>query len=108
MSPKAPGSLVFAVDAVFKGQNPLTITKNSKDEIYSQKQEEIHILKFESCILRQGTQQEMLFKGGFQNLLAPLKALGNDTFAQPWLVTDIDNILHGNPYVLSKNQKIIS
>ncbi|CAG9314214.1 unnamed protein product [Blepharisma stoltei] len=109
ISPSAPANIIFSIDAVFYGQNPLTLIHNSKDVVYNDNREnEIHVLKFESCAINKGLQKNILFTGGFQGLIEPLKRLGSELLKQSWVVVDIDNIMGGNPYVISKNSKKLS
>jgi len=106
ISPSSPANIIFSLDAVFYGQNPLTLIHDSKDVVYNDNREnEMHVLKFESCVLNKGSQQDILFTGGFQSLIDPLKKLGAELLKQPWVVVDIDNIMGGNPYVISKKSK---
>ena len=99
-SPSAPANLVISVDAVFESEAPLTIKSKGKDLIYKEKTREIHVFKFETESLNIGTQRELAMNSTqIYSIMDSIKKDPKKLFKNDWLITDIDNILLGNPYV---------
>ena len=98
--PEAPLSLIMSVDVMFKANNPLTLIKDDKDEIYDKSMTEVHILKFECEIFRHSTQKELVSLSALDKLRKVFESsLANHDFN--WVISDIDNALMGNPYVFN-------
>jgi hypothetical protein len=98
IQPKAPANILISVDVVYSVEPPLTLMLNGKDAVYEEKINEIHVFKFESEPIRLGTQLEFMSKGKIDKLFHAIKLQKDNLFSQPWTITDIDNILQGNPY----------
>ena len=78
------------------------MVKDNKDLIYTDNQSEIHIIKFESESLRLNNQGDMLITGQFDNIIKIFRENQNSLFEREWIITDIDNILQGNPFLKEK------
>ena len=98
----APANIIISITAFFKGNQPLTLVKDNKDLIYTDNQSEIHIIKFESESLRLNNQGDMLITGQFDNIIKIFRENQNSLFEREWIITDIDNILQGNPFLKEK------
>ena len=96
--PRAPANLVLAVDVIYQGAAPLTLLKDGKDAIYEEKMNEFHVFRFESEAVNMGTQREVMSQGKFDSIFQEIKQEKNKFLSHPWIITDIDNILKGNPY----------
>ncbi|OMJ80341.1 hypothetical protein SteCoe_19440 [Stentor coeruleus] len=99
--PRAPANLVLAVDAIYNTEPVLTLEKDGKDQVYDgNMNKEIHTLRFESEPVKLGMQKDAIGIGNFDKIFEELKKQKNQFYDNPWIVTDIDNILKGNPYAL--------
>jgi hypothetical protein len=99
ISPAAPANLVLAVDVVYRGLAPLTLLRNGEDVVYKEKTEEVHVLRFESEAVQLGLQKDVMSLGKFGTIFQQLKEQKSNLLTQQWIITDIDHILAGNPYV---------
>ncbi|OMJ72534.1 hypothetical protein SteCoe_29007 [Stentor coeruleus] len=99
--PKAPANLILAIDAVYSTEPILTLEKDGKDQVYDgNKDKEIHTLRFESEPVKLGFQKEIIGIGNYDKIFEELKKQRHQFYDNPWIVTDIDNTMQGNPYAL--------
>ena len=56
------------------------------------------MLRFESEPVRLGSQREIMASGKIDSLFQAVKEQGANFFSHPWIITDVDNTLLGNPY----------
>ena len=96
---KAPAKLVVAVDAIFKGENPVTLVQGSKDMVYTARINELHVVRFECTATNVGEQKDYDENSRLTALLTPLLNNDIDLRKAVWTVTDIDNLLKGNPHL---------
>mmetsp|Transcript_28153 Transcript_28153/g.50370 ORF Transcript_28153/g.50370 Transcript_28153/m.50370 type:complete len:264 (+) Transcript_28153:2260-3051(+) len=102
MSPDAPANMCYSVDAVFRGPAPLSAASHGVDMIYTESQEELHVVKFEIEKIFGKTQSELAKKqadGGMDSIMNLASQNSESMFAGNWVITDIDNTLGGNPYL---------
>ena len=96
--PRAPANLVLSLDVVYESEAPLTLAVDGKDQIYKERVNEYHTFRFESEVIRFGTQNEMT-PAKFSSAFQFAKDQEGKMYSNPWTVTDIDSVLLGNPYV---------
>lgn len=98
--PRAPANLVLSVDAIFEIDAPLTVVLDGKDQVYEKVESEFHTFRFESEVLKLGTQKEAVLSMKIASLANLAKESAKTIFSNPWTITDIDKTMQGNPYVV--------
>jgi len=100
---KAPAKLVVAVDAVYIGENPVSMLQEGKDVVYRGRVEEVHVVRFECTATDVGEQKDYDDNSRLTALLTPLLTKDLDLKTAVWTITDVDNLLQGNPHISSNS-----
>ena len=100
LSQKAPVKIVCAVCGEFTGGKVLTMGKQGNDVVYHKEDndDEVHVLRYE-CIGADLKGEQNIVSGGILSLLPTILNSDLDLQSADWLITDIDDIMHGNPIV---------
>lgn len=97
--PLSPASLVISLDVLYHGLNPLTAVRSGTD-LFPGQHNEVHHLRFESCVLNLGTQVDAAQSHLLSKLLVPVLQQAEDLVNASWELVDIDHLLSGNPFVV--------
>lgn len=101
--PSGPAKAVIAADVMYRGNNPLTVVREDKDEVYTGRVEEVHVIRFESTVIDFNSEQNSMGMH-FAKILPKLLSGKINLLESQWEIADIDNVMEGNPFVVSKKE----
>ncbi|OMJ85481.1 hypothetical protein SteCoe_13167 [Stentor coeruleus] len=96
----APLNLMMSVIAKLESLNPLILTQNNKEIQNEDRYQETHLIQFEAEIFRTTTQFEGILRGDLESIMKIATEKEDAFLEKQWMISDIDNIMNGNPYVL--------
>jgi hypothetical protein len=95
----APLNLMMSVIAKFECLTPLALTKKDQNIPAEDRCQETHLIQFEAETFRTTTQLEGLLRGDLDIIMKIAKDKEEAFLDRQWMISDIDNIMNGNPYI---------
>lgn len=95
----APLNLMMSVIAKFNCLTPLALIQKSQNIQNFERCQETHLIQFEVETFRTTTQLEGLIRGDLDVIMKIAKDKEEFFLDRQWMISDIDNIMNGNPYI---------